>query len=187
MFPKFNTFSVSNILIYISVIFTAISFFYQSIFRFGMNDLFLQQWIYHIFIIQMFTSMFLHGGITHILFNSVFVYLFGNQVEIAIWKKNYLYFFIFTAIFTGVWLTLVNAGNTIWISSFCLAILTYYTLHLWQKGNIEYKGWITAIIVNLAIWFYPGISLSGHLLWAIAGLIFFLLISNFRGKVIQPL
>ncbi len=187
MFPRFKTFSISNILIYISVVFTAISFFYQPIFQLGMNSYFLDRWIYHIFITQIFTSNFLHWGLMHLAFNSLFVYLFGNQVENLLWTKKYIIFFIFTAVVIWLWLTAMSAGNTIGISWFCLAVLTYYTLALWQRGNIEYKWWITAIIVNLAIGFYPGISFAGHAFGCVAGILFFLLTSNFIGKVMQPL
>jgi len=135
----------------------------------------------------MFTSQFLHGGAMHVAFNSIFIYLFGNQVENLLGTKTYIIFFIFTAILIWVWLTAINAWNTVWISWFCLAVLTYYTLALWQRGNIEYKWWITAIIVNLAIGFYPGISFAGHGLWVVAGVLFFLLTSNLIWKMMQPL
>lgn len=187
MFPRFKTFSISNILIYISVVFTAISFFYEPIFRLGMNSYFLDRGIYHIFIIQIFTSMFLHGGIMHLAFNSLFVYLFGNQVENLLGAKKYVLFFVFSWVITALGLTALSAPNTIGISSFCLAVLTYYTLALWQRGNIEYKWWITAIIVNLAIGFYPGISFAGHAFGCIAGILFFLLTSNLIWKMMQPL
>ena len=187
MFPRFNTFSVSNILIGISLLATIAVMLFPELYRFGMNDAFLNRWIYHIFIIQMFTSQFLHGGVMHIAFNSVFVYLFGNQVENLLGTKKYIVFFIFTAIVTWVWLTAVNPGNTVGISWFCLAVLTYYTLALWQRGNIEYKWWITAIIVNLAIGFYPGISFAGHAFGCVAGVLFFLITSNLIWKMMQPL
>lgn len=183
MLPRFPTFSISNILIYISAIFTAISFLYPDILRLGMNSYYLDQWIYHIFIIQIFTSNFLHGGLMHIAFNSLFVYLFWNQVENLLGTKKYIIFFIFTAIITWLGLTAVNAGNTIGISWFCLSLLTYYTLALWQRGNMEYKWWITAIIVNMAVWLYPWVSFAGHGFWVVAGVLFFLLTSNIIEKM----
>ena len=187
MFPRFPTFSISNILIYISVVFTAISFIYPPILYLWMNSYFLDKWIYYAFVAQIFTSQFLHWNLMHIAFNSLFVYLFGNQVENLLGAKKYILFFMFSAVAIWFGLTALNAGNTVWISWFCLAVLTYYTLALWQRGNIEYKWWITAIIVNLAIWFYPGISFAGHGLWVVAGVLFFLMGSNLIWKTMQPL
>ena len=187
MFPRFPTFSISNILIAISIICTIAVMMFPDLYRFGMNSYFLDRWIYHVFIAQIFTSQFLHWGLMHIAFNSIFVYLFGNQVENLLGVKKYIIFFIFTAITIWLGLTTINAGNTVWISWFCLAVLTYYTLALWQRWDMEYKWWITAIIVNLAIGFYPGISFAGHAFGCVAGVLFFLITSSFIGKVMQPL
>lgn len=179
--------SISNILIWISVFSTALTYIYPDLYAFGMNNFFLNQWKYHIYFLQFFSSNFIHWWILHLFFNSVFIYYFWNQIELILWTRKYLIFFIFNAIFIWLWLSLFSWWNTVWISWFALALITYYTLDLRSKKIDEYKWWITAIIVNVAIWLHPQISLLWHLLWAISWAIFYLLNKNFFQRLLTPL
>ena len=45
-------------------------------------------------IFTMFTSMFLHGGIAHILGNMWFLWLFGDNVESTLGHVKYAFFYI---------------------------------------------------------------------------------------------
>lgn len=169
-------FSISNILIIISIIFTFFSAWNPELSRFfGMSHLFLLQWDYLKLFFQFCLYSFLHGGFFHLLFNSVFLYFFWNQLEYHIWKKWYILFFILTTIFNGIALLLFTQIGTItiWISGFALAILSFYTLLLYEVKNPEYKWGITAIIINILIWFSAQISFIWHLFWAIFGGFFY--------------
>lgn len=161
--------TISNGLIVISAIFTAITFIVPNIYRFGMNDIFLNAGLYQYWFLQIFTSQFLHWWVMHLLMNAIFILYFWNVLERIIGKNKMLLFFICSSIFLGVFLTLLNAGNTVWISWFALAVLTYYTLTLWKKWNPEYTGWITAIVVNILIGLSPGISFFWHFGWMLFG------------------
>ncbi len=166
--------TISNIFIIISAIITALTFFIKGLTNFGINHAFLSESTYHIVLVQFLLYQFLHWGVTHLIFNSLFIYIFWNWLENLIWKRKFIIFFIFNTIFVWISLLLFTSGNTIWISGFCMAILTYFTLELYSKNNPEYKWWITAIVINLAIWFTPWISLVWHLFWSIAWGIFYL-------------
>lgn len=167
--------SFSNILILTSIIATGLAHFMPQLYIFGMNNAFLNDGLYHIYVIQFFTGSFLHWWFTHLLFNSMFVYIFWNIVEMIIWRKKFIMLFVFVTVFVWVLLSIFAGWNTVWISWFCMALISYYTLELKSKNNPEYKWWITAIIINIWIWFVPGISLLWHLFWAIAWVIFYLL------------
>ncbi|MDD3144660.1 MAG: rhomboid family intramembrane serine protease [Candidatus Gracilibacteria bacterium] len=172
-----NNYPLSFIFIFISFICTMIGFFYPDFYIFGLNKYFLNEGNYLIFFIQLFLSVFLHGGFFHFFFNSVFIYMFGTSLELLVLgRKKYLYFFIFIVLFNGILITIFSSGNTntIGISGFCMAILTYYVLELKSRNNMEYKGGITAIVLNLLIGFMPGISLMGHLFGVIGGILFYL-------------
>lgn len=178
-----NKFSISNILIFISLIFTLLSFKFQNLLIFWMNDFFLDKWEYYYYFLQFFTSNFIHWDIMHLLFNSIFIYYFWNILEMIIWKKKFIIFFLFIALFNWVLLSIfASHQNTVWISWFALALLTYYTLELKSKKNPEYKWWITAIIINIWIWFLPWISLYWHIFWVIWWIIFYYLNKNFFSK-----
>lgn len=178
-----NKISISNILILISIIVTLLSFKFNTLQIFWMNHYFLNQWEYYNYILQFFIYNFIHWDMMHLLFNSIFIYYFWNILESIIWKNKFIIFFIFISIFNWVLLTIFQEStNTFWISWFALAILTYYTLELKSKWNSDYKWGITAIILNIIIWFMPWISLLWHLFWAIGGIIFYFLTKTFFSK-----
>ena len=169
----------SIILIIISIIFTIISFLYPEIYIFSINDVFLNKWLYHIYFIQFFTWTFLHIWIFHLLINCIFLYIFWDIIEKIIWKKKFIVFFLFATIFNWIIISYISIWNTVWISWFCMALISYYTLELKSKNNPEYKWWVTAIIINIIIWFIPWISLIWHLFWAIAWILYFYYNKNY--------
>jgi len=42
----------------------------------------------------LFSSMFLHGGLMHLLGNMLFLYIFGDNVEDAFGHIGYLFFYL---------------------------------------------------------------------------------------------
>ncbi len=164
--------TVSNTLIAISLLFTGLTFVLPGIYKFGMNDIFFNAGMYHYWFLQMFSSQFLHWGIMHLAMNGIFILYFWNVLEWTIGKNKYLTFFISCSIFIWIVLTFLTSANTVWISWFALAVLTYYTLILYSRWNPEYTGWITAIVINIAIWFTPGISFMWHFSGMVFGALF---------------
>lgn len=181
-FQNQNKLSISNILILISLLWTLLVITYPGLVIFWMNKWFLSTWNYNIYILQYFTYSFLHGWAFHFLTNSLFIYLFGNIVEQLLWKKKYILLVIFVTIFNWIIITWLSNANTIWISGFAMALLTYYTLKLREKNNQEYKWWITALILNIWIWLLPWISLIWHFSWVVAWFIFYILTKDFFKK-----
>jgi len=173
--------TISNTLIIISIIFTIIWYFLpEFIYEWSINNDYLNSKKYFHFIVQFFTGTFLHSWILHLLMNSVFIYYFWNILEIIMWKKNFIVFFILSVIFNWILLSYLEWNSyTIWISWFVMAIITYYTLELKSLNNPEYKWWITAIIINIWVWFYPWVSLYWHLSWVIFWIIFYYLTNDF--------
>jgi membrane associated rhomboid family serine protease len=179
--------SITYLLIWISFLTTLSALFFPVLNVFWLNRNFLVEWYYWIYIFQLFFSVFLHWWIFHFLMNSIFLYIFGNMLELLIWRKKYILFFLFIVLFNWILITFFEwwNTNTIWISGFCMAILSYYVLELKSRNNPEYKWWITAIIVNVGIWFLPWISLFWHLFWAIWWIIFYFLNKDFfRPKLV---
>jgi len=50
----------------------------------------------------LFTSMFLHGGVMHLLGNMLFLYIFGDNIEDTFGHVAYLFFYLFCGIASGV-------------------------------------------------------------------------------------
>ena len=45
-----------------------------------------------------FTSMFMHGGILHIAFNMLFLWIFGNNVEDSMGRPRFLLFYLLAGV-----------------------------------------------------------------------------------------
>ena len=61
----------------------------------------------------LFTSMFLHGGLMHLLGNMLFLYIFGDNVEDVFGHIGYLVFYIFCGIGSGALHVLFNLHSTV--------------------------------------------------------------------------
>lgn len=181
--------TISNNLITLSIIFTILVYIFPDFIVFWMNKHFLISWNYYYYFLQFFTSNFIHGWLLHIFSNSIFLYYFWNLVEIIVWKKKYIAFFIFNVFFVWLWITYFSwlHSNTVWISGFCMALITYYTLELKSKKHPDWTGWVTAIILNLLIWLNPWISLVWHFFWFIAWILFYLYNKEYLRKIMIPI
>jgi membrane associated rhomboid family serine protease len=60
-----------------------------------------------------FTSMFLHGGILHIAFNMLFLWIFGNNIEDAMGRPRFLLFYLLAGIVAAYTQALLTAGSTV--------------------------------------------------------------------------
>ena len=56
----------------------------------------------------LFTSMFLHGGLMHLLGNMLFLYIFGDNIEDVFGHFGYLLFYLFCGIGSGLMHVLFN-------------------------------------------------------------------------------
>lgn len=172
--------TISNSLIIISIIFTLISFQNEEIMYLWMNSDFLIQQNYIKFLFQICFYSFIHGSIMHLVFNSLFLYIFWNQVEQSIGNKLYILFFILTTLFNTIFILIFSTWTTIWISGFGMALLSFYTYNLYNKNDSEYKWWITAIIINILLWFSSTISLTWHLFWALFWCLYYFILKTIK-------
>src|SRR5258708_25553842 len=59
------------------------------------------------------SSMFLHGGLMHLLGNMLFLYIFGDNVEDAFGHVGYLFFYLLCGIGSGLIHVMFNWGSSI--------------------------------------------------------------------------
>jgi membrane associated rhomboid family serine protease len=62
---------------------------------------------------SLFTSMFLHGGIMHLLGNMLFLWIFGNNIEEAMGRVRYFIFYLLTGMAASLAHALTNPDSTI--------------------------------------------------------------------------
>jgi membrane associated rhomboid family serine protease len=86
---------------------------------------------------QFFTYQFLHGGITHLLGNMVFLYVFGNNVNDKMGHLGYLAFYLAGGVSAGLAYVMWQAGGTSMVgASGSISAVTGAYLILFPRANV---------------------------------------------------
>jgi len=129
------------------------------------------------------TSMFVHGGFTHILFNMISLYFLGSFLIRTVGEKSFLAVFflgglagnILFVLLANPFSTGVGASGGIFALGGALAVMVPRVPVLVIPIPVPVPLWV-AILIFLFLSFLPGIAwqahLGGLLLGLIAGLIF---------------
>lgn len=123
------------------------------------------------------TSMFLHAGFTHVLFNMFSLFLFGPELEKIAGKMRFLTIYFLTGIFgvAATYLTQdasyasVGASGALYGIFGAFAALVYYTRHLFPQLK---QIILPLIVVSVFMTFItPNINIAAHLGGLIAGFV----------------
>ncbi len=125
---------------------------------------------------RLFTSIFLHAGIVHLLCNMYSLYVIGPQAESFYGKLKYLFIFLFSGI-SGSILSVAFSGNhavSVGASGAIFGLLgaiMYFGYHYRvYLGNVVKSQIIPIIILNLLIGFtFSGIDNFAHIGGLIGG------------------
>ncbi|MCC6682000.1 MAG: rhomboid family intramembrane serine protease [Phycisphaeraceae bacterium] len=90
--------------------------------------------------LQFLTYQFLHGGKMHILFNMLFLYVFGNAVEDRLGRLGYLLFYLAGGVISGLGHCLVSAAPVLGASGSIAAVTGAY-LALFPMTNVTIVYW----------------------------------------------
>ena len=126
---------------------------------------------YEFKLFTIFTSMFMHGGIMHIIGNMWFLYIFGDNVESILGHARYLYFYLFCGAGAAIAQFLIEPYSTtpmVGASGAIAGVLGAYMIKF-QKARDHVLAdifiFITTIVVPaqfvLGLWFL--MQLSGGL------------------------
>src|SRR6267142_4539507 len=63
--------------------------------------------------VKLLTSMFLHGGLLHLIGNMLYLYIFGDNVEDRLGHGRYLAFYFLCGIVAGAAQALTSAGSNV--------------------------------------------------------------------------
>jgi membrane associated rhomboid family serine protease len=123
---------------------------------------------------RLVTSGFLHAGLTHLLFNMLFLYFLGTLLEPAIGRANFVALY-FVSLLTGSFgaLLLQPEVNTVGASGACFGLLggaiviaRARGISIWNSG----LGGTLAINIVFSLTF-RGISIGGHLGGLLGGIL----------------
>ena len=120
---------------------------------------------------QFLTYMFVHGNITHILFNMLGLFFFGGQVERRMGSHEFLVFYLITGIAAGLfsfvlywisgsyWVYLLGASGSVY--AVLLAYATYYPdSQIYVMGIIPVRAPILVLIFTAIAIFSQIFSVS---------------------------
>jgi len=103
------------------------------------------------------TSQFLHAGWLHIIFNMLFLWIFGNNVEDAMGRLKFLVFYLVCGLAAALAQSLVlpdATAPTIGASGAIAGVLGAYIV-LYPRSQV--LSWVFFLIVPLPAWLWIGI------------------------------
>lgn len=168
---KPKTIVITYVLIAINVLIYLLSYMYPSmLYTFAANrELFIAGDYYRVF-----SAMFMHANIMHLIFNMYALYVIGNQIETFLGKTKYILIYLFSGI-VGCLMSMVFS-NTYSVGASgaifgLMGALVYFGYHYRLYLSTVIKSQIIPLIVfNLALGFItPGIDNFAHIGGLIGG------------------
>lgn len=151
----------------------------------------------------MLTSMFLHGGILHIVFNMWYLWIFGDNVEDRMGRRKFIAFYLAAGIAGGISHALSDPGSTIptigasgaisgilgayvvfypWADVYTAVIFFYFLRIVAIPALIVIGAWFALQLLSGTVTWLSGIS-TGTAYWAhIGGFVFGLFVAAIMKK-----
>lgn len=181
MIPFYPRRSLSHLLILIMIIVSLIGFMDSRIISvFGFHFSYLSIDTLPALIASTVSFQFLHGNTLHLLMNSIFLYQAGPEVESRMSRKRFIQFFVSSTLFVAVALALFSDGNTIGMSGFCMALLSYLWIDLYTTHHPMANQILIMLVLNVLLWLSGGISFVGHFFGAVWGLVWWQIFRSWK-------
>lgn len=145
--------------------------------------------------LSLFTSMFLHGSVFHLLSNMWFLWLFGNNIEEAYGAVRFLLVYLFAGLVAAVGFIALNPHAVtplIGASGAIAGVLGSYLIlfpRRWVISLVVITLLPVPAVVFLGLWFLtqflvndPGVAWEAHVFGFLAGMTVTLL---FRGPLLR--
>lgn len=117
--------------------------------------------------LSILTSMFLHGGTGHVLFNMWFLWIFGNNVEEAFGRVGYLMLYLVGGVAATLTFVFANPSSTVPLvgaSGAIAAVLGAYAVLFPGHRVLSLLGWFVVPVpaaLFLGVWFIAQFGLGG--------------------------
>jgi membrane associated rhomboid family serine protease len=118
------------------------------------------------------TSMFLHGGLSHIAGNMWFLWIYGDNVEDVLGRKWFLIFYLVCGIAASVLHVLTNAGSHIPTVGASGAISGVMGAYLLKFPHARITTFLFLFLIDIPAWlvllqwfgiqFFNGVGTVGH-------------------------
>ena len=122
--------------------------------------------------VTLVTSMFLHGGWFHLIGNMLFLWVFGNNIEDALGRGRFLFFYLCCGVVAALTQAFSSYGShvpMVGASGAIAGVLGAYLL-LYPSANVHVFVWILIFfrIVNIPAWILLGLWFAMQLLSGLA-------------------
>ena len=170
-FPFYPTRYISHALIVMAVIVAFLGFIFRDLISyFWLHAIPIMRETIPYILWQVALYQFLHGDILHIFMNSYFLYQAGPEVESRMTRREFILFFLGNTLFVAVALWFLSSSNTIGISGFCMALLSYLYMDLQATRHPMASQILVMLIINIWLWLTGNISFVGHAAGAVFGI-----------------
>ncbi len=167
---------ISHMLIAVSVVVAMIGFMFPIIKGyFGLHAIIINEYTLPYIFWQILLYQFLHGDILHIFLNAYFLYQAGPEVESRMKRREFIYFFLGNTLFVAVSLWFLSSGNTIGISWFCMALLSYLYMDLQSTRSPMANQVLIMLLINVGLGLFGNISFVGHAAGAVFGILWWMM------------
>lgn len=141
--------------------------------------------IFHGEYYRLVTSMFLHGGIVHLLFNMYALYILGDFIERVYGAKKYLAIYFVSGIVASIFSLYFSPVMGVGASGAIFGLLGAALVFAYNEKDRIGKGLVTNIIVIILLNIFIGLSMSNidisaHFGGLIAGAILGLFFHNYK-------
>lgn len=169
------------------VIANVVAFFLQQLFHPYFTVIFAlipRAVVEHLYIWQLGTYMFLHGGFMHLLFNMIVLFIFGNTLEMVWGPKRFLQYYVACGLGAAVFIMVFNYNSTVvGASGAIFGLLLAYAMMfpdnyilLWFVIPVKAKYMVAGMAIlelYMGTQSSTGIAHFAHLGGAATGLLFF--------------
>jgi len=101
-------------------------------------------------LLQFFTYQFLHADWMHVIFNMLFLYVFGNSVEDRLGKVGYIGFYLCGGVVAGIGHAFVKESPVLGASGSVAAVTGAY-LALFPLSNVTIFYWVVILVGTFEI------------------------------------
>lgn len=114
----------------------------------------------HAPVLTLITSMFLHGGIIHLAFNMLFLYVYGNNVENSMHPLGFLAFYLGSGMIAGFAQALAAGSATVPTVGASGAIAAVIGAYLYLYPRVKVLTWLIfpiPVFLWLRAWVVAGV------------------------------
>ena len=120
-----------------------------------------------IYLPGLFTYMFLHGGLLHLLGNMLFLWIFGDNVEGYLGRMRFLKFYLLCGVLAALAQVVAQPGSSVPMVGASGAIAGVLGAYLVLFPNAKVHTLVLIWVIKAPAWLFLGIWIGSQVLYSI--------------------